>query len=106
MPGVNEELAVGPVAPLLPQLPQVSQLFVSSTLSRTVVPAGATGGGPEAGVGLGEDAGPVVVWVVAGLPPQETDIISKKEITRAPTANHQRRKKPPQNNHGEVVGLL
>ena len=49
-PGVNEAFAVAPVALVLAQLPQVSQVRVSSTLSRTVVPG--------AGAGAGLDDGP------------------------------------------------
>jgi hypothetical protein len=36
--------------------------------------------------------------VAAELPPQETDIINEKEIAKTLTANHQRRKTPPQKN--------
>src|SRR5260370_3748599 len=88
-PGEKVPVAAGPVAPSLPQLPHVSQLAVSCTLSRTVVPAGGAGVGLATGVGLGlgpgvgmaPGLGELPGVVVAGLllaadifPPQELQV--------------------------------
>lgn len=110
---------MAPVAPLLPQLPQVSQVRVSSTLSRTVAPAGgagvglATGVGPGAGVGvglapgleLGEFPGVVVAGVLLAaeaLPPQELRLIVARRMARTETAKQQSRKKSPLQHRDEV----
>jgi hypothetical protein len=65
IPGVNANVATGPVPPLLPQAPQLSQLVESCTLSITVL-AGVVGVGvgDAAGVGVGEATG---VGVGAGF---------------------------------------
>ena len=83
-PGVNDCCAVGPLAPVLPQLPQVSQVRVSSTLSRTVVPAvgAGAGAGAEPGAELDEGLDELAdVGVLAlGLPPQEVMVNVKKRV--------------------------
>ena len=90
---------MGPLALLLPQLPQVSHVRVSSTLSRTVVPALGAGVGvatgvgagvaPGAGVGVGEALGlnelpgPVVAGVLllaVALPPHAVMMIVKRMV--------------------------
>ena len=106
---------MGPPAPLLPQLPQVSQLRVSSTLSSTVAPVGGTGVGVGLGAGLGLGAGvgvgldvgvgglvgpgglDVLLAAVVVLP-QEIVISNSKEIAQTLRADHQRRKRPPEEN--------
>jgi hypothetical protein len=56
IPGVNANVATGPVPPLLPQAPQVSQLVESCTLSITVL-AGVVGVGVGEAAGVGVGAG-------------------------------------------------
>jgi hypothetical protein len=56
IPGVNANVATGPVPPLLPQAPQVSQLVESCTLSITVL-AGVEGVGVGEAAGVGVGAG-------------------------------------------------
>lgn len=92
---------------------------MSSTLSSTVAPAGGPGVGLGLGVGLGTGVGvgfgaglglgagvggPVgpggldVLLAAVVLLPQEIVISNRKGIAQRHTADHQRRKRPPQQN--------
>src|SRR5215471_5478320 len=97
MPGVNDCFAVGPLAFVLPQLPQVNQVRVSSTLSRTVVPAGGgdPGDGAVPGAELDEAFGVGALVFEAGLPPQEVMVTAKTRVRSEVAKNRIRNTSAP-----------
>src|SRR5215831_11163879 len=97
MPGVNDCFAVGPVAFVLPQLPQVSHVRVSSTLSRTVVPAvgAGAGAGTPPGEGLDEAVGVGALVFELGLPPQEVMVTAKTRVRNKLAKNRIRNTSAP-----------